>query len=274
MTPKEDAAAHSEVTLQLAKQEHAEHMEGMQEAIDEMRQRPLIVKAYALGDTSAPSGDNVKTLHFVRHGQGFHNLMADRAKQAGQKWVNFTKTAENPYYMAEILDAPLTEKGRQQALALQPTVRDMENQPELVVSSPNCRALQTGTLVFEHLKDKVPFIAHEMVREENGVRVCDKRRPKSRQIQEFPSVNFDLLETEEDVLFYEDKRESKAEVARRVYKFLEWLETREESHVGIASHSAWLLTAFNANFECDDCLKGWFQTGEMRSAIVEFNMKS
>jgi hypothetical protein len=88
MTPKDDAAAHSEVTLRLAKQEHAEHMEGMQAATDEMRQQPLIVKAYALNDPNAPTGDNVKTVHFVRHGQGFHNLMADRAKQSGQKWVN------------------------------------------------------------------------------------------------------------------------------------------------------------------------------------------
>lgn len=47
--------------------------------------------------------------------------------------------------MAEILDAPLTEKGRQQALALQPSVEDMKDKPELVVFSPNCRALQTGT---------------------------------------------------------------------------------------------------------------------------------
>jgi hypothetical protein len=31
-----------------------------------------------------------------------------------------------------------------------------------------------------------------------------------------------------------------------------------------------LLTAFNANFKCDESLKGWFQTGEMRSAILEF----
>jgi hypothetical protein len=32
-----------------------------------------------------------------------------------------------------------------------------------------------------------------------------------------------------------------------------------------------LLTAFNANFDIvDERLKGWLQTGEMRSVILEF----
>ena len=83
-------------------------------------------------------------------------------------------------------------------------------------------------------------------------------------------IDFSLLESEEDRLFLPDRRESKLEVASRVYNFLEWLETRSEKNVGVASHSAWLLTLFNANFECDESLKGWFQTGELRSVILEF----
>jgi len=172
--------------------------------------------------------------------------------------------------MTEILDAPLTEKGRQQAAMLQPKIRAMQHQPELVLFSPNCRALQTGSIVFEHLRGNVPFLAHEMVREETGIHFCDKRRPKSRQAAEFPMIDFSLIETDEDVLFSEDERETKADLAERIYKFLEFLENRHEKHVGVASHSAWLLTAFNANFDCDEALRGWFQTGEMRSAILEF----
>jgi hypothetical protein len=53
-----------------------------------MSKRPLIVKAYALDDPNAPiTGNNVKAVHFVRHGQGFHNLMADIASKAGRTWV-------------------------------------------------------------------------------------------------------------------------------------------------------------------------------------------
>jgi broad specificity phosphatase PhoE len=266
------AAAHSAVTLELAKKESTEHMHGMQELYDIMRERDLIVKAYALDDPKAPSNDagNVKVVHFVRHGQGFHNLMADLARTAGRDWVQFTNTPENPYIMPEILDAPLTEKGRQQAYALQPLVRSMLNKPELVVFSPNCRALQTGVIVFEDLIGATPFLAHEMVREENGVHICDKRRPVSRQMAEFPQVAFGLLESEEDPLFRDDVRETKLQVGERVYKFMEWLAQREEKHVAVNSHSGWLLTVFNGICECDPALKGWFQTGEMRSVKLEF----
>lgn len=79
--------AHSDVTLALAQKEHAEHMEGMDEAKQAMTARPLIVKAFKLDDPDAPTGENTKVVHFVRHGQGFHNLMADLAKQAGRTWV-------------------------------------------------------------------------------------------------------------------------------------------------------------------------------------------
>ena len=173
--------------------------------------------------------------------------------------------------MPEILDAPLTEKGRQQAYILQPTVQAFDPQPELVVLSPNCRALQTGVMVFDHLVGKVPFVAHEMVREENGVHVCDKRRPTSKQVQEFPMVDFGLLETEEDVIFRDDRRETKMELGARIYNFFEWLASRPESHVAVASHSGWLFTVFNGFCECDESLKPWFQTGEMRSVKIEFS---
>jgi hypothetical protein len=96
MTPKDDVAAHTSATLALAKQEHAEHMEGMDLAAKEMSQCPLTVKAYALDDPNAPSGDNVKTVHFVRHGQGFHNLMADLAKQEGRTWVQVSVPVLQP----------------------------------------------------------------------------------------------------------------------------------------------------------------------------------
>lgn len=79
------SAAHSEATLALAKKESAEHMEGMADLYKEMRKRTLIVKAYAMDDANAPA--DAMTVHFVRHGQGFHNLMADIASSNGVQWV-------------------------------------------------------------------------------------------------------------------------------------------------------------------------------------------
>ena len=273
-----ESAEHNAITLALAKKESAQHVKGIDQVYKAMRQKPLLVQAYALNDTTAPSssspyGPNVKLCHFLRHGQGFHNLMADMASAQGRDWTQFEISPENPYVMPEIVDAPLTQKGRIQARAVQPIVRQFEHQPELIVLSSQCRAIQTGLIAFEELAkhESVPFLAHEMLREETGVHVCDRRRPKSQQMLDFPRVNFDLVLDEEDALFLEDRRETKMEVGKRVYSFLEWLEKRDETVVSIASHSGWLLTLFNGVVECDDALKKWFQTGELRSVKLVFD---
>jgi len=68
-----DVTAHNDVTLALAKKEIGEHMEGMTELNKLLRSRPLIVKAYVVDDPLAPSeatDNNVKTVHFLRHGPG------------------------------------------------------------------------------------------------------------------------------------------------------------------------------------------------------------
>ena len=100
MSPQTPVAGHNDIALELAKQEHAEHMQGMDEAAGEMQKRPMTIKAYAIDDPDAPptSGDNVKTIHFVRHGQGFHNLLADLAKAQGRKWVSVSTTTMQVFF--------------------------------------------------------------------------------------------------------------------------------------------------------------------------------
>lgn len=267
--------SHDPVTLALAEKESALHREGVGELYSCMRnQKPLKIQAYALDDPSAPSlttQSNVKICHFLRHGQGFHNLMADMYSLQGREWTQFVPSPDNPYVRPEIVDAPLTQKGRIQARAVNPRIRNMSTQPELVVLSSQCRALQTGLIAFEHLvHTSVPMLAHEMVREQTGVHVCDMRRSKREQEIEFPRVDFDLIKVDKDRLFSSERRETKLEVGERVYSFLEWLEQRDETHVAIVSHSGWLMTLFNGCVKCDDSLKDWFQTGELRSVKLEF----
>ena len=270
------ATDHNSITLELAKKESAEHLnQAMRDLYLSMRSRPLTVKAYALDDPNAPEvdGTNAKVVHFVRHGQGFHNLLADLAKEDGREWEQYSKTKANPYVMPEILDAPLTDKGRQQALFLQPKIQSFAHQPEMVVVSSQCRAIQTGLLAFDHLVGEIPFVAHEDVRECTGVHTCDKRRPKSLQQKEFPMVDFSQIKSEGDDLFMDDRRESKPEVGERIYSFLNWMSERSETHIGVASHSGWLMAVFNGVVECDESLKSWFQTGEMRSVVLKFERR-
>ena len=83
-------------------------------------------------------------------------------------------------------------------------------------------------------------------------------------------VDFSMIETEEDLLFQDRKRESKMEVGERAYKFMEWLSCRPETNIAVASHSGWLLTLFNGICDSDETLKAWWQTGELRSVKLEF----
>jgi broad specificity phosphatase PhoE len=264
------ATQRNTATTQLATKECQEHMEGMQEVYQLLRSRPLRIRAHTLASAKLDDASHVKTVHFVRHGQGFHNLLADMATSLGTQWTQFSHSPENPYVRPELLDAPLTEIGRQQAYQLQTTIAPFP--VELVICSPMCRTIQTALMAFAPLVGTVPFLAHEMVREETGVHLCDQRRSVARQRAEFPHVQFDLLESDTDPLFQHGQRETKLQVAHRIYTFMEWLSQRPETHIAVTSHSGWLLTLFNAiiDKECDPTLKTWWHTGEMRSVRLEF----
>ena len=108
------------------------------------------------------------------------------------------------------------------------------------------------------------FVAHEGVREDSGVHVCDKRRSITNARMEFPFVDYTAITSDEDILFRDDKRESKAHVGERVYDFLMWLQRRPERTVAVASHSGWLMTVFNGVVNAEESLRQWFNTGEMR----------
>jgi len=278
------AATYSQVTLSLAEKESAEHMHGMDECKKLMQTKPLKITAFAMDDPGAPSlrdTKHAKLVHFIRHGQGFHNFVADLHHEVGIEWTQYIDTPNNPYTKPELLDAPLTEKGRIQAALLQPVVSSLEHKPQLLVSSPQCRALMTSVIAFSSLLPcknslgvQCQWLSHEMTREENGVHICDKRRPTSHQMREFSMFDFSLLETEQDAIFNSGHRETKTEVGGRVYKFMEWLAPREEKHIGLVSHSGWLMTLFNGVLDCDTSLKPWFQTGEMRSVILFFEKRN
>ena len=150
----------------------------------------------------------------------------------------------------------------------------MSNPPTLIATSPLNRAIQTSLIAFESLIGKASFVAHEMIREESGVHICDKRLPVSHHKAEYPQVDFSLMMAkEEDPIFSETQRESKEQVGERIYLFMEWLSNRKEADIAIASHSGWLQTVFNGIVECEGDLKKWFMTGEMRSVRLEFIAK-
>jgi len=267
------STAHSATTIALAAQEQKEHMtQAMQQLHADLTSRDIIVSAHSTPPAHSTTALCTKTVHFIRHGQGFHNLLADMARESNVTWTQFEDSPSNPYTKPEVTDAPLTYKGRLQATSLQATTAALPL--DLVVVSPHTRATQTGLIACQHLvTSSTPFICVEDTREESGAHHCDKRRPLSELKLDFPQVDYLLITAEDDPLWTE-VRETKAEIGERIYGFLEWLRERKEENVAVATHSGWLMTLFNGAVVCEEeQLKTWFGTGEMRSVTLVWKRK-
>lgn len=228
-----------------------------------------------------------KTLHLVRHAQGFHNVEGDKNPDA--------------YLSYDLFDASLTPLGWKQVDNLRQHVKasGLSKRIELVIVSPLLRTMQTAVGVFggEAHTDGVdapplmnenvvnssrhaisslnspPFVAVELCREHLGVHPCDKRRGISEYQNMFPAIDFSLIERDEDILWKPDIREKNEEVAARGLKFLEWLWTRKEKEIAVVSHSGFLfhtLSAFgndcHANVKSEICTH--FANCELRSVVI------
>ncbi|KAK4751473.1 hypothetical protein SAY87_004955 [Trapa incisa] len=227
-----------------------------------------------------------KTIHLVRHAQGFHNVEGEKDYKA--------------YLSYDLLDAQLTPLGWQQVHNLRKHVQacGLHKNIELVITSPLLRTMQTAVGAFGgEYSDGIdasplmvanagksnhpaisslncpPFIAVELCREHLGVHPCDKRRSISDYRPLFPAIDFSLIEHEEDVLWKPDVREEDEEVAIRGMKFLNWLWTRKEKEIAIVSHSGFLYhTLSTFGKDCNPSIKSemctHFANCELRSLVL------
>ncbi|PON59631.1 Histidine phosphatase [Parasponia andersonii] len=228
-----------------------------------------------------------KTIHLVRHAQGFHNV-------AGEK-------DHNAYLSYDLLDAQLTPLGWNQVDNLHKHVQacGLSKKIDLVIVSPLLRTMQTAVGVFGGgtYTDGInapplmvanagnserpaitslncpPFIAVELCREHLGVHPCDKRRSISEYWPLFPAIDFSLIENDDDILWTPDVREKNEEVAARGLKFLNWLWTRKEKEIAIVSHSGFLYHTLSAfGNDCHPTVKSemctHFANCELRSMVL------
>lgn len=231
-----------------------------------------------------------KTLHIIRHGEGFHNVAARQDRDAYRNW-NYS-------------DAHLTANGWKQAHKLGEHLRRSPVHVEVVVVSPLVRTLETAVGAFglkpwqpgtiwpqlmvetEHVMGKVyahkavsaegcpPFVACELCREHIGVNPCDKRRSLTFYKKHFPAVDFSNLSTEEDPWWKPDARETREETMVRAQKFMTWLMRRPEREIAVVSHSGFLhflLSLFyrpEASTQVQGELVTWFENCEMRTYTV------
>ena len=124
---------------------------------------------------------SAKDVYFIRHGEAAHNV-------APRPWGE------------ELVDAPLTDVGRQQAAGLVPQAAGVTL--DVVIVSPLVRAIETATIgLAAHLERGVPFVVEELCREQLGPNLPDKRRPKDALAAAHPALDFSAMPDGEDTLF-------------------------------------------------------------------------
>ena len=177
---------------------------------------------------------SVKTIYFLRHAQGEHNIAGEADPIGG-------------YLRDDLLDAVLSEYGVEQCTNFA-KMSNFHEELDLIVVSPMRRTLQTAALCFPDAIDRIPFVAVEEVREQTGMHPCDCRLSIDELKACFPHVCFDEISYIEDPLYhlYLTGREPDAHVLDRGRKFFEWLHRRKESNIMIVTHSAFLRCIFKS----------------------------
>ncbi|XP_051123856.1 phosphoglycerate mutase-like protein isoform X2 [Andrographis paniculata] len=252
-----------------------------------------VLSSSSISDMDNAQGQGVypqhrcKTIHLVRHAQGFHNV-------AGEK--------DHSAYLSPVLfDAQLTPLGWQQVDNLRNHIQatGLLKRVELVVVSPLLRTMQTAVGVFgggsyENGVDAPPlmventgncnrpaisslncppFVAVELCREHLGVHWCDKRRSITEYSPLFPAIDFSLIESDDDSLWNAEVREPDADLAARGVKFFNWLGTRKEKEIAVVTHSGFLIhTLSSFGNDCHPSVKTEicrpFNNCELRSVVI------
>ncbi|MBA0745916.1 hypothetical protein Gogos_008474 [Gossypium gossypioides] len=168
-----------------------------------------------------------KIIHLVRHGQAMHNVEGDKDR--------------NALLSPHLFDAQLSPLGLQQVCKLRKEVhaRGLFKRIELVVTSPLYSADEGNTDNFSAKPgglDCPQIMAVELCRDRLGVRPCDMRRKVSECEALFPSIDFSMMDGEDDSMWNPDIREPEEEIAARMVLFMNWLWTRPEQEIVIVSH--------------------------------------
>lgn len=206
----------------------------------------------------------IKTVHFVRHAQGEHNVAGERDRKE--------------YLREDLIDAVLSDKGKQQCSALLDKLDSADSNhvskdAHLLVVSPMRRTLETALLGFKNHVDRIPWVALESLREKTGLHPCDCRLSVKELQEDHPHVCFRQIESESDPLYHQyDTREPEDHINKRALDFFKWLEQREESNVIVVTHSAYLqcmfLNVLNVQYGEGEKFV-WFENCEMRSFDIE-----
>ncbi|KAJ0829299.1 putative histidine phosphatase superfamily, clade-1 [Helianthus debilis subsp. tardiflorus] len=244
-----------------------------------------------------------KTIHLVRHAQGIHNVIGDKDYKAymspdyfdaeltplGWHQVENLRKHVHASGLAKKIDVVITSpllRTMQTAVgvfggegytdtvdALPLMLANVGNSARSAISSLNCPPIIAVELCREHL---VGGVLTQQLKRHVGVHPCDRRRSVGEYQCLFPAVDFSLasaIESDEDVLWKANIRETREELAIRGKKFFEWLWTRKEKEIAIVTHSGFLFhTLATFGNDCHPLVRKeitkHFANCELRSMVI------
>ena len=168
----------------------------------------------------------MKNIYCIRHGLAYHNVKA-------------LEMGSQAYVLDECFDAPLVDKGLQQAKDLGEQWKALSSIQKVFVS-PLTRTLQTAEEIFSN-SPTVRIIALDTIKEfPQGMQICNKRRDKKDLQEKFSRIDFSQLESESDQMWRKERMEHIEELRERIKDFKKFLKGLEETDVAVVSHSAFL----------------------------------
>ena len=186
----------------------------------------------------------MKNILCIRHGTAVHNELSE-------------EIGDNAYFLKESFDAPLVEKGLNQAKDLGENSEKLKN-VEVVFVSTLTRTLQTAVSIFKN-NQKVKIIALDIIKEfPQGLEICNKRRKKNELKKEFKDVDFSKLDSDSDDLWRKDRFERIEELRERINKFKKILMNTNYQNIAIVSHNNFLKELLFKNcgdesYDLDHC---------------------
>lgn len=248
--------------------------------IEAHQRKQLREKIMAVVDTKMSSEEsNPKTLekmassglhrqriiYLVRHGEALHNVEEHKAQEAAlQECLALDLSQEETLERMEqarksvledpsLRDAPLTEKGRQQAADCALRLQEILDQhkgtlppPSEAMVSPLTRTLQTCDILLDRVRlDDVTAHIRPEIQERQTHYPPDSPRSRTSilrysQSNDRFSMNLDLVVSEEDIQEEMRVRESKEMLRERASKLFDLLLEMNDLHVLIVSHKGYL----------------------------------
>jgi broad specificity phosphatase PhoE len=175
--------------------------------------------------------------YLIRHGQSTFN-------------VYFEETGVDPLHF----DARLSSEGERQVANARQAAKNLR--PDLVVTSPLTRALQTAVGLFAG--EPVPIVVESLHRERLG-NSCDVGRKPSELVDEFPALTFDHLE---ETWWHDGAKDDRGVpvepdhlLVQRLSAFSRWIESRPERTVVIVGHGTFFHRLTGRHMENCEILK-------------------